>query len=92
MIVGYLMGLRNVIPVPEENVTAEIPNPNDGQAKTFLTEEERAALNATLRDDLWFYDQALKHMSIASPTGGWPRSSPGPLRSSPAVVTFATNL
>jgi sulfotransferase famil protein len=60
VVVGYLMGLRNVIPVPEENVTAEIPNPNGRRAKTSLTEEERAALDATLRDDLWFYDQALK--------------------------------
>ena len=60
VIVGYLMGLRNVLPVPEENITADIPNSHNRRAKTSLTEDERAALNATLRDDLWFYDQALK--------------------------------
>jgi len=58
--VGYLMGLRNVMPIAEENVTAEIPNPHNRQAKTSLTDAEIDTLNVMLRDDQWFYDEALK--------------------------------
>ena len=57
--VGYLLGLRNVLPVPEENVTADIPNPHNRQARQSLTAEELAQLGEILRDDLWFHEQAL---------------------------------
>jgi hypothetical protein len=57
--VGYLLGLRNVLPVPEENVTAEIPNPHNRQARQSLTAEELTQLGEILRDDLWFHEQAL---------------------------------
>jgi len=58
--IGYLMGLRNVVPIPEENITAEIPNPHNHPTKICVTDAESDILSVMLRDDQWFYDEALK--------------------------------
>jgi len=58
---GYLLGRRGFLAVAPVNVTGEIEDRGGGvPPKTTLTEEERDALTTMLRDDIWFYQQAVK--------------------------------
>jgi hypothetical protein len=53
-----------------ENVTSEIADPIGVPLKTGLTGAERAALTELLRDDIWFYEQALSaYLAVPTHTG-----------------------
>ena len=57
---GYFMGRARILAVPPINVTKEIDDPIGFPPKTELTDEEREGLTTALKDDIWFYQQAIK--------------------------------
>lgn len=58
---GYLVGRKNFLAVAPANVTGEIEDQGGGlPLKTELADAEREALTTMLRDDIWFYQQAVK--------------------------------
>jgi hypothetical protein len=57
---GYFMGRARILAVPPINVTKEIEDPIGFPPKTELTDEERDGLTTALKDDIWFYQQAVK--------------------------------
>jgi len=60
VLTGYLLGRPRVLAVLPRNVTAGIPNASEIPPKTALTAAERDDLNALLKDDIWFYQEAVK--------------------------------
>jgi hypothetical protein len=59
VLMGYLLG-RATIAIRPRNVTSEIPSAAAPPAKTELSASERDELSGLLRDDIWFYKQAVK--------------------------------
>ena len=57
---GYFMGSARFLAVPPINVTKDIRDPIGFPPKTELTDEERDGLTTALKDDIWFYQQAVK--------------------------------
>ena len=57
---GYFMGRGRILAVPPINVTKELEDPIGFPPKTELTDEERDGLTTALKDDIWFYQQAVK--------------------------------
>jgi hypothetical protein len=57
---GYLLSRAKILAVAPANVTREIEDRCGPSLKTTLTPQERDALDAMLKDDIWFYQQAVK--------------------------------
>ncbi|CAN7384277.1 hypothetical protein LJR220_003414 [Bradyrhizobium sp. LjRoot220] len=57
---GYFMGRARILAVPPINVTKDIDDTIGFPPKTELTDEERDGLTTALKDDIWFYQQAVK--------------------------------
>jgi hypothetical protein len=60
VLMGYLLGRARILAVPPGNVTERIPNPKGRLPKTSLSEAERDAISELLKDDIWFYREAVK--------------------------------
>jgi hypothetical protein len=69
VLMGYLLG-RPGIAITPRNVTSEIPNPKRMPTKTGLSAAEREELSELLKDDIWFYQQAVEEYErrISDPT------------------------
>ena len=59
VLMGYLLG-RPGVAVVSRNVTATLPNPNGLSLKTNVSVAEEEELSELLKDDIWFYEQAVK--------------------------------
>jgi hypothetical protein len=57
---GYLLGRAKILAVAPANVTSEIEDLTGLPLKTALTEEERDGLGTLMKDDIWFYQEAVK--------------------------------
>lgn len=57
---GYLLGREKILAIEPANVTKDIEDLSGVPLKTTLTAEERDGLDAVLKDDIWFYEQAVK--------------------------------
>jgi hypothetical protein len=68
-LMGYLLE-RPGIAITPRNVTSEIPNPTGRPTKTELSSAERGELFDLLKDDIWFYQQAVEEYErrISNPT------------------------
>jgi hypothetical protein len=60
VLAAYLFGRPGVLAVPPRNVTDNIPNPSGIAPKTSLSDSERDELTSLLKDDIWFYQEAVK--------------------------------
>ncbi len=56
---GYVTGRARILALPPMNVTKESDDLGY-PPKTDLTDQERDALTTALKDDIWFYQQAVK--------------------------------
>lgn len=56
---GYVTGRARILALPPMNVTKETEDLGY-PPKTDLTDQERDALTTALKDDIWFYQQAVK--------------------------------
>jgi hypothetical protein len=57
---GYLLGREKILAIEPANVTKDIEDITGLPMKTALTAEERDGLASVLKDDIWFYQQAVK--------------------------------
>lgn len=57
---GYLLGRAKILSVAPANVTSEIKDLTGLPLKTTLTAEERDGLETLMKDDIWFYQEAVK--------------------------------
>jgi hypothetical protein len=57
---GYLLGRARILAITPANVTREIEDRGGVPLKTALTAQERDGLDTMLKDDIWFYQQAVK--------------------------------
>lgn len=57
---GYLLGRPKILAVAPANVTNEIQDITGIPMKTSLTAQERDDLGTVMKDDIWFYEQAVK--------------------------------
>jgi hypothetical protein len=57
---GYLLGREKILAIEPANVTKDIENLSGLPLKTALTAEERGGLDAVLKDDILFYQEAVK--------------------------------
>jgi len=60
VLVGYLFGRLRILGVLPGNVTERIPNPPGAPPKKSLSGAERDAISELLKDDIWFYGEAVK--------------------------------
>jgi hypothetical protein len=60
VLAGYLLGRPRILAVPPGNVTDQIPNPTGRPPKTSLSAWEREDMTELLKDDIWFYQEAVK--------------------------------
>jgi hypothetical protein len=60
VLMGYLLGRARILAVPPGNVTDQIPNLTGQAPKTLLSETEREAMTELLKDDVWFYREAVE--------------------------------
>lgn len=59
MALSNLLGLPH-LPLPRENGSRQVPPTVGGTLKDTITDAERTALADLMRDDYWFYEQALR--------------------------------
>jgi hypothetical protein len=57
---GYLLGRAQILAITPANVTRDIEDRGGVPLKTALTAQERDGLDTMLKDDIWFYRQAVK--------------------------------
>lgn len=57
---GYLLGRAKILAIAPANVTSEIQDLTGLPLKTALTAEERDGLGSLMKDDIWFYQEAVK--------------------------------
>ncbi|MBR0781093.1 hypothetical protein [Bradyrhizobium iriomotense] len=57
---GYLLGRAKILAIAPANVTSEIKDLTGLPLKTELTAEERDGLGTVMKDDIWFYQEAVK--------------------------------
>jgi hypothetical protein len=57
---GYLLSRAKILAIAPLNVTREIEDRSGLPLKTALTAQERDVLDTMLKDDIWFYQQAVK--------------------------------
>jgi hypothetical protein len=57
---GYLLGRAQILAIAPANVTREIEDRVGVPLKTALTAQEQDGLDTMLKDDIWFYQQAVK--------------------------------
>ena len=57
---GYLLGRAKILAIAPANVTSEIEDLTGLPPKTTLTAEELDGLGTVMKDDIWFYQQAVK--------------------------------
>jgi hypothetical protein len=57
---GYLLGRAEILAIAPANVTREIEDHGGVPLKTALTAQERDGLRMMFKDDIWFYQQAVK--------------------------------
>ena len=60
VLMGYLFGHARILAVAPGNVTNRIPNLAGALPKMSLTVEERGQAAELLKDDIWFYQEAVK--------------------------------
>ena len=60
VLMGYLLGRPRILAIPRGNATNRIPNPSGLPSKTSLTALEREEITNLLKDDIWFYQEAVK--------------------------------
>jgi hypothetical protein len=60
VLIGYFFGESGILAIPPRNVTDRIPNPTGASSKKSLSQAESSELAALLKDDIWFYDEAVK--------------------------------
>ena len=60
VLMGYLLGRPRILAVPRGNATNRIPNLTGAPSKTSLTAAERNEITNLLKDDIWFYQEAVK--------------------------------
>lgn len=59
-VAGYLLGMKNILFVRQINVTNALINDSAPPPKAALTDDELKHLTTLLRDDIWFYHEAIK--------------------------------
>jgi hypothetical protein len=57
---GYLLGRAEILAIAPANVTSRIEGRAGVPLKTALTAQERDGLDTMFKDDIWFYQQAVK--------------------------------
>jgi hypothetical protein len=57
---GYLLGRPTILAIAPANVTSEIEDLTGLPLKTALTAQEQDGLDTMLKDDIWFYQQAVQ--------------------------------
>ena len=57
---GYLLGRAKILAIAPANVTSEIEDLTGLPPKTTLTAEELDGLGTVMKDDIWFYQQAVR--------------------------------
>jgi hypothetical protein len=60
LLFGCLAGRHRILGVPRGNVTIEIENPDKIAPKRAVTASERDELSELLKEDIWFYQEAVK--------------------------------
>lgn len=60
VLTGYLLGRAKILAIAPANVTSEINDLTGLPLKTALTAEERDGLGTLMKDDIWFYQEAVK--------------------------------
>jgi len=60
VLMGYLLRRPRILAIPRGNVTNRIPDSTGMLPKTSLTAAERDELTRLLKDDIWFYQEAVR--------------------------------
>jgi hypothetical protein len=60
VLMGYLLGRGRILAVPSGNVTSRIPTSIELPPKTTLDPDEQDTITELLKDDIWFYEEAVK--------------------------------